>query len=439
MSDYMFMLESHLNPDQNRVVAEVQAAASAANVNLFLTGGAMRDMLGGFQIRDLDFTIEGNAVKLGKAIAAKSEAQITAMDEYRGSVELLFGGSVTAEIGMARKERYTKPGARPFVTGGTIQEDLRRRDFTINAIALSLNRASKGLLLDPMNGLAELGRRELRTLYSTAFYDDPARLLRLVRFRVRLGYTVEEKTQAQFDNARAANVQQAIPPRVLCEELRHIAAEPNPGELVRALEQAGLLSLYSAAFAGAKLNYTGLAKLDKCRRMLPSELHTADADWGPFLYVWTEKLTPKEKSALAKHTEMKKAEVDQWQKLPLRAKKLESALKSARLRKPSQIFAVLTKAKPDEIVLLLYQSNARIVLDRIKNYFQKYLPLSQEITDAEVVAKGVQPGTPKFQKTKDEMVAARLDGRTRKPALPPVEIPPPAPMPRGRGAGLRRI
>ncbi|MEO7649061.1 MAG: CCA tRNA nucleotidyltransferase, partial [Bryobacteraceae bacterium] len=262
MSDYMFMLESHLSPDQNRVVAEVQAAASAANVNLFLTGGAMRDMLGGFQIRDLDFTVEGNAVKLGKGLAVKSRAQIASLDEYRGSVELLFEGNVTAEIRMARKERFTKPGVRPFVTPGTIQEDLRRRDFTINAIALSLNRASKGLLLDPMNGLAEIGRRELRALSSTAFFDDPSRLLRLVRFRIRLGYAVEERTLTQFENAREANVQQHISRRALCEELKHIAGEPNASELVRALEQGGLLALYSPAFAGAKLNYAGLTKLE---------------------------------------------------------------------------------------------------------------------------------------------------------------------------------
>ncbi|MBM3775533.1 MAG: CCA tRNA nucleotidyltransferase, partial [Acidobacteria bacterium] len=72
MSDYMYMLESHLNPDQNRVVAEAQAAAAQANVNLFLTGGAMRDIFGGFQVRDLDFTVEAPALKLVRAIAEKS-------------------------------------------------------------------------------------------------------------------------------------------------------------------------------------------------------------------------------------------------------------------------------------------------------------------------------------------------------------------------------
>lgn len=431
MSDYMFMLENHLSTDQNRVVAQVEAAASLANYSLFLAGGAMRDMLGGYQIRDLDFVVEGNAPKLAKTLSDKAGARVLSIDERRRTMELVFPGGVTVAIGMSRRERYPKPGAAPQVTPATIQDDLRRRDFTVNAIALSLNRGSRGLLLDPMNGLADLGRRELRTLYATALYDDPARLLRLIRLRLRLGYAVEERTQSQYANAREAKIEELIPRRVLCEELNHIASEPNPAEVVRVLGEEGLLALISPALAGAKLNLAGLAKLEKARRVLPPEALTTAANWGPFLHVLTEHLNTREKVALVRQTEMKKSEVDAWQKLPARAKKLESALKSARLKKPSQIYDVLSKAPQDEIQFLLYQSTQRLVQDRIRNYFQKYLALAQEITNAEVEAKGVTPGTPKFQKLKAEMVTARLDGRTKKPAPPPPAPEPVAPGRRG--------
>ena len=120
----MFMLESHLSTDQNRVVAEVQAAAAEANASLFLTGGAMRDMLGGFPIRDLDFTIESvNAPKIAKAVAKKTGARVSDEDDLRKSVELVFPGGVTAEIAMARQERYAKPGAKP---AGDASHDPRR-------------------------------------------------------------------------------------------------------------------------------------------------------------------------------------------------------------------------------------------------------------------------------------------------------------------------
>ena len=182
MSDYMFMLESHLTPDQNRVVSEMQACAAETNLNIFLTGGAMRDMLAGFPIRDLDFTVEGNAVKLAKSIAQRAGAEILATDEHRKSVEMRFPGGITAAISMARQEKYGKPGARPTVSAATIHEDLRCRDFTINAIALSLNPASRGLLLDPTNGCADIEHREIRAVSNYTLYDDPSRIIRLIRF-----------------------------------------------------------------------------------------------------------------------------------------------------------------------------------------------------------------------------------------------------------------
>jgi tRNA nucleotidyltransferase (CCA-adding enzyme) len=110
MSDYMFMLESHLSADQSRAVTEIQATATQANLNVFLTGGAMRDMLGGFPIVELDFTIEGNALKVAQAVAKKTGAKIESEDDNRKVAHLVFRSGVHATVGMARQEKYSKPG-----------------------------------------------------------------------------------------------------------------------------------------------------------------------------------------------------------------------------------------------------------------------------------------------------------------------------------------
>jgi tRNA nucleotidyltransferase/poly(A) polymerase len=141
MSDYMFMLESHLSTDQFRVVGEMQAVAAQAGLSLFLTGGAIRDMLGGFPVRDLDFVVEGNVPKVAKLLTQRPGVTLVSTDDLRKSVQLCFPGSVTAELAMARQERFPKAGGRPQVSAATIHEDLRCRDFTVNAVALSLNRA----------------------------------------------------------------------------------------------------------------------------------------------------------------------------------------------------------------------------------------------------------------------------------------------------------
>jgi tRNA nucleotidyltransferase (CCA-adding enzyme) len=434
MSDYIYMLESHLSTDQNRVVAEVEAAAGQANVNLFLTGGAMRDMLAGFRVRDLDFSVEGNALKMAKAVSDRGGAKIVSLDENRKSAELVFGTGVTAQIAMSRQEKYARTGAKPQVTAATIQEDLRGRDFTCNAIALSLNKASRGLLLDPMNGLADLERRELRLTNPYGLYDDPSRLLRLVRFQVRLGFTIEERTQMQVANARQAEVEKLIPPRVFFEELKRISAEDNPAEILKALEDANLLILFSPALAGPKANLPGLAKFEKLARLLPDDARTRAARQGPFFYALTEKLNAKEKQALIKSTEMRKPEVDVFQKLEAKAKKLETALRSARIRKPSQVYFLVTEAAPEDVMFVMYHSALKPVQERLRNYFQKYLPAIQEVAPEEWAAVDAKAGTRKNNKVRDEFIADRLD-RRRKPTPPP---PPPiveAPRPAIRGRG----
>jgi tRNA nucleotidyltransferase/poly(A) polymerase len=409
------------------VVEIVQAAAGQANVNLFLTGGAMRDMLAGFRIRDLDFVVEGAALKLAKAVADHGGAKILSTDENRKSAELVFSNGVTAEIAMSRQEKYGRAGSKPQVTQATIQEDLRGRDFTANAIALSLNKASRGLLLDPMNGLADIEHKELRAINTYGFYDDPVRLLRLVRFRVRFGFTIEERTQMQVSNAREAEVEKQIPARALGGELRRMATEDSPAEIVKALEEAGLLALFSPALAGPKSNHAGLVKLEKLIRMLPDDARWRSLRLGPFLYVLCEKLSPKEKQALVKASELRRQEVDQWQKLEARTKKLENALKSVRIRKASQVYHLVSPAPPDEVLFLLYHSGLKPVQERLRNYFQKYLQTIQEITPEEWATVEGKPGTPKYNKAREDFISYRLDRRVKKPPAP--EPPPPPPPP----------
>jgi tRNA nucleotidyltransferase/poly(A) polymerase len=428
MSDYVYMLESHLSADQNRVVEEVQAAAALSGMNLFLTGGAMRDMLAGLRIRDLDFVVEGNALKVAKSVSETSGAQTVSADENRKSAELVFSSGVTAQIAMARQEKYSRNGAKPQVTQATIQEDLRGRDFTCNAIALSLNKASRGLLLDPMNGLADIERKELRAVSTYGFYDDPSRLLRLVRFRVRLGFTVEERTGMQVANAREAEVEKLIPPRILGEELKRIGTEDSPSEILKDLDEAGLLALFSPALEGPKLNLPGIVRFEKNSRLLPDDARSRAARYGPFLYVLTEKLAAKERQALIKSTEMSKEEVDSWQKLEARSKKLETLLHAGRIRKASHVYQAMVAAEPDEILFQLYHSTVKQVQERMRNYYQKYLPQLQEITPEEWATVEGPPDTPKYNKARDAFIANHLDHKVKKPEVPEaVPVPPPAP------------
>jgi hypothetical protein len=132
-----------------------------------------------------------------------------------------------------------------------------------------------------------------------------------------------------------------------------------------------------------------------------------------------------------------RVEVTAWQKLEGAAKKLERELKAEKLKKASQLYQVLIKAPGEQVLWLMVYSSQRLVQDRIKNYFEKYLPASQEVTDEMVALSGAVPGTPKFQKAKEEMILKHLDARPKK-VEPPPEPPPPPPMSSfARGPGVR--
>jgi len=173
------------------------------------------------------------------------------------------------------------------------------------------------------------------------------------------------------------------------------------------------------------MNTQGLAKFDKVCAIVPDDARWRAARYGVFLHALTEKLTPKEKQALIKATEMPKADVAEWQKLEVQAKKLETALKSARIRKASQVYQIVSAAPPQEILFVLYHSPLKPVQERLRNHFGKYLQQVAEITPEEWASIPVKPGTPKYAKARDEFIARRLDRRVKKVVE---EAPPPPPV-----------
>lgn len=128
MPDYMFQLESRLSPEQRAAMVRIQELAAASESNLYLVGGAVRDMVSGMSIRDLDFTIEGNPTKIIHELE-KGGAKVIKHDDAQRSAELLLAGDVDASISAAREEVYPRPGAKPETRFSTIMDDLRRRDF----------------------------------------------------------------------------------------------------------------------------------------------------------------------------------------------------------------------------------------------------------------------------------------------------------------------
>ena len=221
MPDYIYLLKNRLSIHQQNALDHIRRAAREAGMTVFLVGGAVRDLTSGSPVLDLDVTVQGNALKLKKTLE-KAGGKLWGEHEPSRTLFFRFPVGVTVEISSARREEYPKPG-KPVYHWDTILEDLRRRDFTANAMALSLNEHSYGLLMDPLNGVADIEARQLRLVSNYGFIEEPARLLRATRLVARLGWDLDERTKTRFQNAKEEKAIEALSAYHRGYELEEIA------------------------------------------------------------------------------------------------------------------------------------------------------------------------------------------------------------------------
>src|SRR5499425_598615 len=264
MPDYMFLLESRLLPEQRAAMLRVQELSAALGYNVYLTGGTVRDLITGASLRDLDFTVEGNPSKIARELE-KGGAKVLHEDEKLRHIEILFAGECEGSISAARDDHYVRPGTRPEIRWSTIMEDLRRRDFSLNAIAISLNPASRGLLLDPTNGLSDIEHGEVRALTIHSFTNQPVRLLRALRMAARMGFKLESRTQEWFNLAIERELHLTITPEDAGEELRALAKEERPQLVLKEWESHDLLERVHPLLAKKRPDYEAMGRMIKVR------------------------------------------------------------------------------------------------------------------------------------------------------------------------------
>ena len=411
MPDYMYLLESRLSPEQRAVLLRVQELARAQESNVYLTGGAVRDAISGMPLRDLDFTIEGNPVRMVRELE-KGGARVTLEDERLRYNELIFAGEVDGSISAARDEFYARPGAKPEIRWSSVMEDLRRRDFSINAVAISLNPASRGLLLDPNNGLADLERREVRVLSIHAFTNQPIRLLRALRFCARMGFKMEMRTQEWFDLAIERGLHETIEKRAAGKEVMDVGREDLASAILKLWESHKLLDVVHPKLQRRGPDYDGLARLTKAKDGFVAAGIRGRYKIPTVFYIF-RKLGPRMSAAL-KTLEIPTAEAAKVIHLPNEAKKLLSLLRGSKTKTARQAYDLISTTPTDLLVFMSTQFRNPKAAGKIRNYLQKWRPLRLSLPVAELESLGVARG-PKFEKILEQLFDLQLRGRGKTP------------------------
>jgi tRNA nucleotidyltransferase/poly(A) polymerase len=406
----MFLLESRLSPEQRAAMMRVQELSAALGFNVYLTGGTVRDLITGASLRDLDFTVEGNPSKIARELE-KGGAKIPVEDEKFRHVEVLFAGDCEGSISAARDDHYVRPGTRPEIRWSTIMEDLRRRDFSLNAIAISLNPASRGLLLDPTNGLSDIERAEVRALTIHSFTNQPVRLLRVLRFSARMGFKIEQRTQEWFDLALERDLHHSIEPEDAGAELRAVAREERPTVVLKTWEEHELLNAINPVLAKKHPDYEAINRLMKVRE----DLFTAGFRprlATPMLLAILGRLKDREQANLLSKAGYRSAEAEAVLSFEQEALDAQKELVGKRMHAPVDAYHFLEKMPVEQLAYLLAESSNSTALSKIRAYLNKWRPVRNglPVVTNELEALGMARG-PKFDQIVEQVFAMQLTGR----------------------------
>lgn len=232
-----------ISPKTKSLLAALAQEAHKRRASLYLVGGAVRDFILGRKTSDLDFTVEGDPKPLAKFCGALIQAEPTVFDQF-GTLSLTGAKNLRIDFATTRKESYLSPASLPIVkTPAPILEDLKRRDFTINALALPIKPSGFSELIDPFGGLSDLKSGRIQILHQKSFEDDPTRVFRAARYGARFGFDFSPDILVLAQKSLAAGYPQKLSRHRLAMELLKILGEENPNTSLKILKEWGYLDL----------------------------------------------------------------------------------------------------------------------------------------------------------------------------------------------------
>jgi tRNA nucleotidyltransferase (CCA-adding enzyme) len=444
MPDYIYLLENRLSAAQRNALHQLREVAREAGNILFLTGDAVRDLTSGHAVRDIEVSVHGNALKLKKALE-KAGAKIWGEDEASHSLYLCFPGSVRIDLTSTHRAEYPKPG-KPVFHWASIQEDLRRRDFTANAMAISLNEGSYGLLMDPLNGAADIESRTLRLVSNYGFLEEPAILIRAARLRVRLGWELDPRTQSRYENAKEEKIIEHLSAHERSKELEQIGHEDEGLRVLTALEAEGWMHALFPAWTVAKADEAKLKALHDLSAELQIQGVHPDMSAAQ-MELLTAKLQPKDLAALKKEL-LRPGFVEEWNSLDAIASGFSKVLLAKPPLAPSAAFKLFTSYDPKAVLWLGFTSNSAPVKERYEQFLKVWPEARQRIPYALMQEMRITPDLPIYQEVIEKIFLELIDGRLTTPEeakafLEPFSPPPPPPTPttkrpRGRRADPKK-
>ena len=385
----------------------------------FVVGGAVRDLILGAGNFDIDIVVEGNAVKFAKNFADFVKGSLVAHKKFGTATVMMPWGRAEKEqlrvdFTTSRKEKYASPGALPDVESSGLRDDLYRRDFTINAMAVALNSGNFGELIDFFGGMEDLKQGIISVLHEGSFADDPTRIFRAVRFEQRFGFRIDASTESLIKKAIKNQMFSAAGNIRICQELILMLSEEDPLPAVRRMHQLDELRFIHPGIKmgrGTELLFKSIKKAwqwheeHKTGREEPKK-------WLMYLMALFDDLSREDNKAVCGKFAFSRADSA---KLILYKEDACGALEILSQKgtvAPSAIYARLRNLPYDAILVLYAKAGTKKAEERLGDFILKHSRMKTEATGDDLKRLGFKPG-PRIGATLEEILFAKIDGKLK--------------------------
>lgn len=383
-----------LSSEKQTLLSNIAAQAVAMNLPCYLVGGFVRDLLLRQSINDFDVVVEGDAIKFGEALVEKYGGHLTSHQKFHTAIwhlpEVWNLSPGTLDLITARKETYISPGALPSVIPSTMKDDLYRRDFTMNAMAIRIDGSE---LLDPLNGQADLDKKLIRILHSRSFVDDPTRIFRAIRYEGRYGFKMDPHTLSLI-NPESLFVIMRLSGERIRHELDLIFEEENSAQMI---ERAGGLELLKSIHPKLPMFNPQYSEFLNADPILDIPMDRPSIGY----MLWFIDLLEEEILSIAERLDFSSDTSHSiWA-----VSQLKKSLPFLIGAKPSEWFSALEKLPLSSIYVVFLVSGEKALLD----YLSIWRHVKPQTTGDDLKARGLPPG-PRFGEILSQLRAAWLDG-----------------------------
>jgi tRNA nucleotidyltransferase (CCA-adding enzyme) len=402
---HRLMRNSNLIPSEKQnLISNIANHAASLNMPCYIVGGFVRDLLLGKPINDFDIVVEGDAIKFGDALVKKYGGKLTPHHKFHTAIWHLpstfnFQPS-TLDLITARKETYSRPGALPTVTPSTIHDDLRRRDFTINAMAVRLDGDHFGELLDPLDGQSDLDQKIIRVLHPRSFIDDPTRIFRAIRYAARYSFILHPSREAFIlINPESFAVLQTLSGERIRHEFDLIFEEENSARMLARLDELGIFGVFNPSLPKLNEKYSDLLNSKP-----PTEFGISANRVMLGYLLWLMDAPSNAVATIAKRFDF----TSDLREAFLSTVQLKNDLLSLKDSKPSLWTFRLEKIPPIAVYALWLVSNE----PALKEFLVRWRHVKPKTTGGDLKARGLAP-SPRYGEILTSLCAAWLDGEVK--------------------------